>query len=64
VRRTRKLLDGGLAGSVVRDVSARAVVTGGLPVMAVRIDAVLPLLGLLGPQALTVEGHAVREGWQ
>jgi hypothetical protein len=64
VRRTRKLLDDGLAGSVVRDVSARAVVTGGLPVMAVRIDAVLPLLGLLGPQALTVEGHAVREGWQ
>jgi hypothetical protein len=64
VRRTRTLLDRGLAGSVVRDVSARAAVAGGLPVMAVRIDAVLPLLGLLGPQALTVEGHAVREGWQ
>jgi len=64
VRRVRTLLDAGLAGSVVRDITAGPTEVGGLPVMAVRIEAVLPLIGLLGPQALTVEGHAVREGWQ
>jgi hypothetical protein len=63
VRRTRVLLDGSLAGDVVRDVSARRAVIGGVPIVEVRIDAALPLIGLLGPTAISVEGHALQEGW-
>jgi Flp pilus assembly protein TadG len=61
--RAREVLDDTVAGSVVRDVSATRSVIDGLPVMVVRIDAAMPLLGLLGPTALTVEGHALQEGW-
>ena len=61
VLRARALLDGNVADSVVVDVGARPDVVDGLPVMAVRIEAVLPLFGLLGPRLLTVEGHALRE---
>lgn len=62
-RRVRSLVDGTLAGATVRDVAARRSVVGGLPVIEVRIDARLPMLGLLGPAALVVDGHALREGW-
>lgn len=62
VRRTRTLLAQNLAGSVVDDVTAQRGVVDGLAVMTVRVTAVLPMVGLLGPQALTVEGHALREG--
>lgn len=63
VLRARGLVEQTLASSVIRDVSARAGTAGALEVMVVRIDARLPLIGLLGPQALTVEGRALREGW-
>ena len=63
VVRAREVLADNIAGSVVRDVSAVRAVIDGLPVMVVRIDAVVPLVGLLGPAALTVEGHALQEGW-
>lgn len=63
VVRARELLAGNVAGSVVREVSAARSVIDGLPVMVVRIDAAVPLVGLLGPEALTVEGHALQEGW-
>ena len=62
VRRTRGLLDGSVAGGVVRDVTARGSVVDGLPVVEVRIDATLPLVGLLGLTAMSVEGHALQEG--
>jgi len=62
VRRTRTLLAENLAGSVVDDVTARRAVVDGLAVMTVRVTAVLPMVGLLGPQMLTVEGHALQEG--
>lgn len=62
VRRTRTLLAQNLAGSVVDDVTAQRGVVDGLAVMTVRVTAVLPMVGLLGPQALTVEGRALREG--
>lgn len=62
IRRTRALLAQNVAGPVVRDVTARRAVVGGLPVMAVRITADLSLVGLLGPQSMTVEGHALQEG--
>jgi hypothetical protein len=64
VRRARVLLDASVAGSVVRDVLAGPSVVDGVPVMSVRIESVLPLVGLLGPELLVVEGHAVREGWE
>jgi Flp pilus assembly protein TadG len=62
VRRARALVADNVAGSVVRRVTAGSVTVSGLPVMAVRIEAVLPLLGLLGPTTMTVEGHALQEG--
>lgn len=62
VRRTRTLLAENLAGSVVDDVTARRAVVDGLAVMTVRVTAVLPMVGLLGPQMLTVEVHALQEG--
>jgi hypothetical protein len=55
------MLADNVAGSVVTRVSAQRGSVDGLPVMAVRIDAVLPLIGLLGPASVTVEGHALRE---
>lgn len=63
VVRAREVLADNVAGSVVREVSAARAVIDGLPVMVVRIDAAVPLVGLLGPEALTVEGHALQEGW-
>jgi hypothetical protein len=61
IRRTRALLAQNIAGAVVSDVTARRAVVGGLPVIAVRISADLPLVGLLGPRSMTVEGHALQE---
>lgn len=63
VARTRALLQDTVSSSVVRGISARAERRDGLDVLAIRIDADLPLIGLLGPSVLTVEGHALREGW-
>lgn len=62
VRRTRALLEQNIAGGVVRRVTASRTVVDGLPVVAVRVEGVLPLVGLLGPVVLTVDGHALREG--
>ena len=64
VARTRALLEQSVAGAAVDEVSARRTVVDGLPVMAVRIEARLPLAGLLGPAILSVEGHALREEGQ
>jgi Flp pilus assembly protein TadG len=61
--RAREVLAANIASSVVRDVRATRAVIDGLPVMVVRIDAAVPLVGLLGPEAMTVEGHALQEGW-
>jgi len=63
VRRTQSLLTDSLAASVVREIEAQASVVGSVDVMVVRIDATLPLVGLLGPHLMQVEGRAVREGW-
>lgn len=63
VARTHRLLENSVAASVVQDVTAVSGSAGSVDVMIVRVDAVLPLVGLLGPQSLTVEGRAIREGW-
>lgn len=63
VRRTQLLLDGTVAQGVVRQVRAGTSTVGPVEVMVVRIDADLPLVGLLGPDVLAVEGRALLEGW-
>ncbi|MEZ5117110.1 MAG: TadE/TadG family type IV pilus assembly protein [Candidatus Nanopelagicales bacterium] len=60
--RTRAVLSDNLAGDVVESVTAGYETSGGVPVVAVRVRARLPLLGLLGPTATEVTGRAMREG--
>lgn len=60
-QRARELMADNLAGDVVTAVSTRYERREGLPVATVRIDGRIPLLGLLGPQGLSVEGSALRE---
>jgi hypothetical protein len=61
VTRARELVNDNLAGDVVTAMSARYERRLGLPVVTVRIDGRVPMIGLLGPQGLTVEGSALRE---
>jgi Flp pilus assembly protein TadG len=61
VRRARDLLAQNVAGSIVTSVTAERTLVAGLRVIAVRIDATLPLVGLLGPSDMTVVGHALQE---
>lgn len=61
VRRARQLLAQNIAQSVVTNVTATRISEQGVPMMAVRIQARLPLVGLLGPTSLTVVGHALEE---
>lgn len=61
VRRARQLLAQNIAQSAVTRVTAARTTEQGLSVMAVRIDARLPLVGLLGPTVMTVVGHALEE---
>lgn len=63
IARTQALVEGTLADSVVRDITAQEASLGAIDVMVVRIDATLPLVGLLGPTSLAVEGRALKEGW-
>lgn len=62
IRRAREQLDGVVSDRYVRQVTARAHLDDGLPVIEVRIRAVVPALGLWGPGVgLDVTGHGVRE---
>lgn len=59
--RTRDVLDDALGGDAAQAVDASRTTLDGVDVVRVRITARLPLLGTLGPTALTVEGHAIEE---
>jgi hypothetical protein len=59
--RTRQILGDALASDEDRRVVADRTRVDGIPVMRVRITTTLPLVGLLGPTSMTVEGHAVQE---
>ena len=60
--RARDLIEMSLAPSFSEGVSASVRELDGLQVVEVRVDAPLPLLGLLGPGGtLTVRGHALQE---
>lgn len=61
-RRTRDILRDVIGGDTVSAVQASRQRVNGLGVIEVRVTARLPLVGLLGPTAMTVEGHAVQEG--
>ncbi len=62
VARARHQLDGVVADRFLREVSAREGRYEGLPVVEVRVRAVVPVLGLWGPGVeVDVTGHGVRE---
>lgn len=59
--RTRDVLASALGGDAAQDVRAARTRVDGVDVVRVQVTARLPLLGTLGPTALTVEGHAMAE---
>lgn len=59
--RTRDVLSDALGGDAAQEVTASRARIDGVDVVRVRVTARLPLLGTLGPTALTVEGHAIEE---
>lgn len=59
--RTRQVLADALGGDSAEDIVASRTRLDGVEVVRVRVTARLPLLGTLGPTALTVEGHAIGE---
>ena len=60
--RTQLLIAQSLSGAYAQDVTATRATESGLEVVDVRVDAPLPLVGLLGPAGtLTVHGHALAE---
>ena len=60
-RRTREVLADALGGGAAERVRASRTRVDGVPVVRVSITGRLPLMGLLGPSTLTVDGHAVQE---
>lgn len=60
--RALKLANETFASDVVTEVSARQERADGLATIAVRIEARLPLFGLLGPTTQTITAHALVEG--
>jgi Flp pilus assembly protein TadG len=61
-RRIASALAGSLAQGVVDSVTVRRVVRGGIAMVQVEVVSTLPLVGLLGPTSMVVQGHAVSEG--
>lgn len=62
VARTRSVLATSLAGGALAGVRASRAVESGVRVVEVTVSGTLPLMGMLGPTALQVTGHAVQEG--
>jgi Flp pilus assembly protein TadG len=60
-RRVRAVLAGNVAADVIDTVRVRARTTAGLRTIDVEVRARIPLIGLLGPTALVVHGHALAE---
>lgn len=59
--RVTAVLDGTVSAGSVTEVRARRVVVSGVATMETTVRARLPLVGLLGPETITVRGHAVLE---
>lgn len=60
-RRTRDVLANVLGGGAAERVEAYRTRIDGVPVVRVSVNGRLPLIGLLGPTSLTVDGHAMQE---
>ena len=61
VRRARAIIDESIASSTVERITVRSALSGGMATMAVDIEARLPLIGLLGPTSMHVQGHSLQE---
>lgn len=62
-RRARDIVSDVMGGAELRAVDVRRQTVDGLPVVVVRLQARVPLVGLLPAVELTVEGRALVEGW-
>jgi Flp pilus assembly protein TadG len=60
-RRTREILATVIGGGAATSVTASRARVGDVRVIRVRVTARLPLLGMLGPETLVVNGHALTE---
>lgn len=60
-RRTREVLSDALGGDAAESVKAQRIRLDGVPAVRVSVSGRLPLIGLLGPSTLTVDGHAMQE---
>ncbi len=60
-QRTREVLMANIAGATVADVTASQTQLDGVPMIAVQVNAELPLLGMYGPTHMTLTGHAYVE---
>jgi Flp pilus assembly protein TadG len=60
-RRTRDVLDDAIGGGAATSVVASRTRVEQVPVIRVQVTARLPLLGMLGPETLVIEGHAIVE---
>lgn len=61
VLRTRQLIASSLSDRLADDVSATTEVVDGVQTVVVTVRAPLPVLGLVGPRTLELQGHAVDE---
>ncbi len=60
---TRQLIRDSLADSFADDVTSGTETVDGVTTVVIRVQARLPVLGLLGPpRAISVRGHAMQEG--
>jgi Flp pilus assembly protein TadG len=60
---TRQLIRESLADSFADDVTSDTETVDGVATVVIRVDARLPVFGLLGPpRAISVRGHAMEEG--
>lgn len=60
-KRTREVLLANIAGATVSNVHASRTFLDGIPMIAVQVNAELPLIGVYGPTTMTLTGHAYVE---
>jgi len=60
-RRAQAIIDETIASGTVESITVRRESWGRTSIIALEIDARLPLLGLLGPSVLRVTGHSLQE---
>jgi len=59
--RARQIVEESIASSSLERITVHGEVKGGIPMMVVDIDARLPLIGMIGPSAIHVQGHSLLE---